>query len=94
VSPPLGTWFASLPLAGELVLVGSPADISLGDPLSWAWSAAEAEAVLAYEAWRESPSAEASAVYRAAAARADAAQDALAAFAALDGSDKPRRIGA
>jgi hypothetical protein len=43
-----------------------------------AWRTAEAEAVRAYEAWRSSRSAEDYAVYRACAARADAAQDALA----------------
>lgn len=60
---------------------GGTGDVALRDPLRSAWAAAEADAVLAYEAWRESPSAEANAVYRAAAARADAAQDALAAAA-------------
>jgi hypothetical protein len=79
--PQLATWFASLPMARELVLAGGTGDVALRDPLRSAWAAAEADAVLAYEAWRESRSAEANAVYRAAAARADAAQDAFAAAA-------------
>jgi hypothetical protein len=41
------------------------------------WSAARAEANVAYEAWCRSPGAAAYAVYRAAEDRADAAQDAL-----------------
>jgi hypothetical protein len=41
------------------------------------WSAARAEANLAYEAWCRSPGIAAYAVYRAAEDRADAAQDAL-----------------
>jgi hypothetical protein len=41
------------------------------------WSAARAEANLAYEAWCRSPGTVAYAVYRAAEDRADAAQDAL-----------------
>jgi hypothetical protein len=81
MSPHLATWFASLPLAGELVFTGASSEGAFREPLHSAWSAAEADAILAYEVWRESPSAEARAVYRAAAARADAAQDALAALA-------------
>jgi hypothetical protein len=42
------------------------------------WSAARAEANLAYEAWCESPGPDAYAVYRAAEDRADAAEQALA----------------
>ena len=45
------------------------------------WSVARAEANLAYDDWRESPSPEAYAIYRAAEDRADAAQDALAELA-------------
>jgi hypothetical protein len=41
------------------------------------WSAARAEANLAYEAWCESPGSNAYAVYRAAEDRADAAEQAL-----------------
>jgi hypothetical protein len=41
------------------------------------WSAARAEANLAYDAWRASPGAEAYAIYRAAEDRADAAEEAL-----------------
>jgi hypothetical protein len=42
------------------------------------WSAARAEANLAYEAWCEMPGAESYSVYRAAEDRADAAEQALA----------------
>jgi hypothetical protein len=51
------------------------------DPLRCAWAAAEADAALAYDAWlqRHDGRAYAFAVYRAAADRAAAAQDALAA---------------
>jgi hypothetical protein len=42
------------------------------------WSAARAEANLAYEAWCEAPGSDAYAVYRAAEDRADAAEQALA----------------
>jgi hypothetical protein len=41
------------------------------------WSAARAEANLAYEAWCRSPGRNSYAVYRAAEDRADAAEDAL-----------------
>jgi len=41
------------------------------------WSAARAEANLAYDAWCRAPGREAYAVYRAAEDRADAAEDAL-----------------
>jgi hypothetical protein len=58
---------------GVLVIEGT------GDPLLRAWRGAEDEAVRAYETWRASRRAEDFAVYRACAARADAAQDALAA---------------
>jgi hypothetical protein len=44
------------------------------------WSAARAEANLAYEAWCAAPGREAYAVYRAAEDRADAAEDALLGF--------------
>ena len=47
------------------------------------WSAARAEANLAYDAWCEAPGAAAYAVYRAAEDRADAAEHALAACAAV-----------
>ncbi len=42
------------------------------------WSVAEAEANLAFDAWRDTPSAETYAVFVAADDRASAAQDALA----------------
>jgi hypothetical protein len=42
------------------------------------WCAARAEANVAYDAWCESPGADAYAVYRAAEDRADAAEQALA----------------
>ena len=49
------------------------------DELRVVWSAARAEANLAYDAWRESPGRMTYAVYRAAEDRADAAELALAA---------------
>jgi hypothetical protein len=55
----------------------------LDEGLHGAWAIAEAEAVRAYEAWRASRRAEDYAAYLACAARADAAQDALARRAAL-----------
>jgi len=63
-------------LLGESVL--APDAERGGDSLRSAWKVAEAEAVSAYEAWRASRRAEDYAIYRACAARADAAQDALA----------------
>lgn len=48
------------------------------DELYTLWSAARAEANLAYEAWCELPGAESYSVYRAAEDRADAAEQALA----------------
>jgi hypothetical protein len=64
----------------ELVLRG-PRSAGPGcqpDELRAAWAAARAEARLAYDAWRARRGAKLYAVYRAAADRADAAQDALA----------------
>jgi hypothetical protein len=52
------------------------------DQLFALWSAARAEANLAYEAWCEAPGFDAYAVYRAAEDRADAAEQALASVAA------------
>ena len=49
------------------------------DELFTVWSAARAEANLAYQAWCEAPGTEAYVVYRAAEDRADAAEQALAA---------------
>jgi hypothetical protein len=54
----------------------------LRDELFVLWSAARAEANLAYDAWCEAPGSAAYAVYRAAEDRADAAEAALAASAA------------
>ena len=48
------------------------------DELYTIWSAARAEANLAYEAWCDLPGAESYSVYRAAEDRADAAEQALA----------------
>lgn len=48
------------------------------DALFTIWSAARAEANLAYEAWCEIPGTDAYTVYRAAEDRADAAEQALA----------------
>ena len=64
-------------LAGD----GEDAQTWFWDELADAWRAAQAEAVLAYEAWRDSASRAAYAVYRAAQDRADQAQDVLAARA-------------
>jgi hypothetical protein len=50
----------------------------LRDELFVLWSAARAEANLAYDAWCEAPGSAAYAVYRAAEDRADAAETALA----------------
>lgn len=50
----------------------------LHDELFTIWSAARAEANLAYEAWCELPGADSYAVYRAAEDRADAAEHSLA----------------
>ena len=49
------------------------------DQLFTVWSAARAEANLAYSAWCSAPGADAYVVYRAAEDRADAAEHALAA---------------
>jgi hypothetical protein len=48
------------------------------DELFTVWSAARAEANLAYSAWCDAPGSDAYAVYRAAEDRADAAEQALA----------------
>jgi hypothetical protein len=53
------------------------------DELFVVWSAARAEANLAYDAWCSRPGAEGYAVYRAAEDRADAAEERLALFAQL-----------
>jgi hypothetical protein len=50
----------------------------VNDQLFTVWSAARAEANLAYSAWCETPGADAYVVYRAAEDRADAAEFALA----------------
>jgi hypothetical protein len=50
----------------------------LHDELLAVWSAARAEANLAYQAWCDVPGVDAYAVYRAAEDRADAAEQALA----------------
>jgi hypothetical protein len=47
------------------------------DELFTVWSAARAEANLAYQAWCDAPGSDAYAVYRAAEDRADAAESAL-----------------
>jgi hypothetical protein len=56
-------------------------DLRNRDELYVLWSAARAEANLAYDAWRATPGPAAYAAYRAAEDRADAAQDALARLA-------------
>ena len=62
--------FQALQSTGELVLTSAFADTPGGDPL---------HAALAYDAWQQMRDKGAFAVYRAAADRAAAAQDALAA---------------
>ena len=57
--------------------MGAAAHVRTRDELYAIWSAARAEANLAYDAWRGSPDREAYLIYRAAEDRADAAQDAL-----------------
>ena len=71
--------FQALHSTGELVLSSPFADTLGGDPLRCAWAAAEADAALAYDAWQQMGDGRAFAIYRAAADRAAAAQDALAA---------------
>ena len=56
----------------------------LSDELFVLWSAARAEANIAYDAWRDAPGRTSYAVYRAAEDRADAAEIAL-----IDGSAAP-----
>ena len=63
--------------ACELVLAARGAT----DPLLVAWRAAESEAARAHQHWRYTRHGDDHAVYRACAARADAAHDALAAAA-------------
>ena len=65
----------------ELVLrpLEGPADRRALDELQAVWSAARAEANLAYERWRRDRGGDAYVAYRAAEDRADAAEDALAA---------------
>jgi hypothetical protein len=75
--------FQALPFSGELVLTGRFADALDDDPLRCAWAAAEADAALAYDAWRSDRDRRSFSVYRAAADRADAAQDALAALSVM-----------
>lgn len=53
-------------------------ECALFEELNFVWREAQAEANLAYEAWRRSPCLEAYTAYRAAQDRADAAQDDLA----------------
>jgi hypothetical protein len=73
--------FQALRSTGELVLTSSFDELLDEDPLRCAWAAAEADAALAYDAWQDRHDGHAFAVYRAAADRAAAAQDALAAAA-------------
>jgi hypothetical protein len=54
------------------------------DELFTLWSAARAEANLAYDCWCESPGHDAYCVYRAAEDRADAAAEELAAVSVLE----------
>jgi hypothetical protein len=74
--------FQALRSTGELVLTSTATQLD-EDPLRCAWAAAEADAALAYDAWQERRDRPAFVVYRAAADRASAAQDALAAASPL-----------
>ena len=65
-----------VPRAGYLRRTMTSAQVH--DELFTVWSAARAEANLAYTAWCDSPGSSAYAVYRAAEDRADAAEQALA----------------
>jgi hypothetical protein len=58
------------------ILIAEPEEPDF-DPLEGAWAAAELEAADALHEWRMRPGADAYAIYRAAADRASAAQDAL-----------------
>jgi hypothetical protein len=78
-SESLQVCFQALRSTGELVLTSAYAGTLAEDPLRCAWAAAEAEAALAYDAWQLTRDERGFAVYRAAADRAGAAQDALAA---------------
>ena len=78
-SESLQVCFQALRSTGELVLTSAYAGTLGEDPLRCAWAAAEADAALAYDAWQQARDERAFAVYRAAADRAGAAQDALAA---------------
>lgn len=60
----------------ELIISSESSDGS--DELLTVWSAAETEASDAYELWRRQHTSESYSIYRAAADRADAAQDILA----------------
>ena len=62
---------------GEVVLLRGDVVTPLVDELFVAWSAARAEANLAYDAWCRSPGRDRYAVYRAAEDRADAAETAF-----------------
>jgi hypothetical protein len=78
-SESLQVCFQTLRSTGELVLTSAFAGTFDEDPLRCAWAAAEADAALAYDAWLQMRDGHAFAIYRAAADRAGAAQDALAA---------------
>jgi hypothetical protein len=82
-SESLQVCFQALRSTGELVLTSAYAGTLGEDPLRCAWAAAEADAALAYDAWQERRDRPAFVVYRAAADRASAAQDALAAASPL-----------
>jgi len=76
----------------EIVLGSAlaPAEGPIDAELRAVWSAARADANLAYDAWAAAPAPESYAVYRAAEDRADAAEDALAAAAASQHSTPSR----
>ena len=75
----------------EIVVLGPVAEPADEGPeeLLRCWRDAQDDAAIAYRTWSAKPGAEAYAVYRAAADRAEAAQDALAAASTRPLSHKP-----
>jgi len=72
---------SGLEARGHLIFPDSRVIARYRDPLMAAWASAAADAEAAYDRWRRSPSRGGYVAYRAAADRADAAQEALASAA-------------
>jgi hypothetical protein len=70
--------------SGELIIVAEAAPGDTLAELLWVWRSARDECNAAYDGWCRSPRGIEYAIYRAAADRADAAQDALAALSRRD----------